>query len=51
MSFTLPEATPAAIHLLTLSASLRGEVLDCEGVASCEGTILHTSDYEVTVVP
>jgi hypothetical protein len=47
--FTLPEATPAAVHLLTLSANLRGEVLDCEGVASCEGTILHTSDFEVTV--
>jgi hypothetical protein len=51
VSFTLPEATPAAVHLLTLSASLRGEVLDCEGVASCEGAILHTSDYEVTVAP
>jgi hypothetical protein len=51
VSFTLPEATPAAVHLLTLSASLRGEVLSCEGVASCEGTILHTSDFEVTVPP
>lgn len=51
VSFTLPEATPAAVHLLTLSGSLPGEVLDCEGVATCEGTILHTSDYEVTVVP
>jgi hypothetical protein len=51
VKFTLPEATPAAVHLLTLSASLRGEVLDCEGVASCEGTLLHTSDFEVTVAP
>lgn len=51
VSFTLPEATPAAVHLLTLSASLRGEVLTCDGVASCEGTILHTSDFEVTVPP
>lgn len=51
VTFTLPEATPAAVHLLTLSASLRGEVLSCEGVASCEGTILHSSDFEVTVPP
>jgi len=51
VTFTLPEATPAAVHLLTLSASLRAEVLSCEGVASCEGTILHTSDFEVTVPP
>jgi hypothetical protein len=51
VSFKLPEATPAAVHLLTLSASMGGEVLDCEGVASCAGTILHTTDYEVTVAP
>jgi hypothetical protein len=51
VSFTLPEATPAATHLLTLSASLPGEVLDCEGVASCGGTILHSSDFEVIVSP
>jgi hypothetical protein len=51
VSFTLPEATPAAIHLLTLSANLPGEVLDCQGVASCEGVIFHSSDFEVTVAP
>jgi hypothetical protein len=51
VTFTLPEATPAAVHLLTLSAYLPGEVLTCEGVASCEGSILHTSDFEVTVPP
>jgi hypothetical protein len=51
VSFTLPEATPAANHLLTLSASLAGEVLDCEGVASCEGAIFHSSDFEVAVAP
>jgi|GEM_PF-1137835 hypothetical protein len=49
VSFTLPEATPAANHLLTLKASLEGEVLDCEGVARCEGSIFHSSDYEVAV--
>jgi hypothetical protein len=51
VSFTLPAATPAATHLLTLSASLPGEVLDCEGVASCEGTLRHASDFEVIVSP
>lgn len=51
VSFTLPEATPAATHLLTLSASLLGEVLECEGVASCEGAIFHSSDFEVAVAP
>jgi hypothetical protein len=51
VSFTLPEATPAANHLLTLSASLPGEVLECEGVASCEGTIVHSSDFAIAVAP
>jgi hypothetical protein len=51
VSFTLPEATPTANHLLTLSASLPGEVLECEGVASCEGSIFHSSDFEVAVPP
>jgi hypothetical protein len=51
VSFTLSEATPVATHLLTLSASLPGEVIECEGVASCEGTILHTQDFEVAVAP
>ncbi|MDY7226924.1 hypothetical protein [Hyalangium rubrum] len=51
VSFTLPEATPAAIHLLTLSANLEATVLDCEGVAACVGGIRHASDFEVTVAP
>jgi hypothetical protein len=51
VSFTLTEATPAANHLLTLSASVPGEVLDCEGVASCEGAFFHSSDFEVAVAP
>lgn len=49
VTFTLPEATPAANHLLTLKASLEGGVLDCQGVARCEGSIFHSSDYEVAV--
>jgi hypothetical protein len=50
VTFTLPQATPVAKHLLTLSGSLAGEVLECEGVASCEGSIVHSSDVEVSVV-
>jgi len=49
LSFTLPEATPVATHLLTLKASLPGEVLECEGVASCEGAIIHSTDFVVAV--
>jgi hypothetical protein len=51
VSFTLPQATPVANHLLTLSATLLGEVLECEGVAACEGSILHSTDFEVAVAP
>lgn len=49
VSFILPDATPAANHLLTLKASLVPEVLECQGVASCEGSIFHSSDYEIAV--
>lgn len=51
VSFTLPEATPVANHLLTLRASLPGEVLECEGVASCEGVFFHSGGFEVAVAP
>jgi hypothetical protein len=51
VSITLPDATPVANHLLRLRANLVGEVLECEGVASCEGTIFHSSDFEVAVAP
>jgi hypothetical protein len=51
VSFTLPQATPVANHLLTLSGSLAGTVLACEGVAACDGTIFHSSDFEVAVAP
>lgn len=50
-SFTLPEATPLATHLLRLTASTPGEVLTCEGVAACRGALYHSSDYEVVVAP
>jgi len=51
VSFTLPQATPVANHLLTLSGSLTGVVLDCQGVAACEGSIFHSSDFQVAVAP
>lgn len=51
VSFILPEATPAANHLLTLKASLESTVLECQGVARCEGSVRHSSDYEVAVAP
>jgi hypothetical protein len=51
VTFTLPQATPVATHLLTLSAFLTGEVLECEGVAACEGSLFHSTDFEVAVAP
>ncbi|MFL5348793.1 MAG: hypothetical protein ACJ8AT_28690 [Hyalangium sp.] len=51
VSFTLPQATPVANHLLTLSGSLPGLALECVGVAGCEGTIFHSTDFQVAVAP
>ncbi|WP_224243287.1 GPI anchored serine-threonine rich family protein [Hyalangium gracile] len=51
VSFTLPQATPVATHLLTLKGTVAGQVLECEGVASCEGSLFHSTDFEVAVVP
>ncbi len=51
VSFTLPQATPVANHLLTLSGGLSGLVLECQGVAACEGTIFHSTDFQVAVAP
>ncbi|WP_224364773.1 GPI anchored serine-threonine rich family protein [Hyalangium versicolor] len=51
ITFMLPQATPVAKHLLTLSGSLVGQVLQCEGVASCEGGIFHSTDFEISVAP
>jgi len=49
VSFRLPDATPAATHLLRLSATTPGEVLTCEGVAGCEGGLFHSEEFIVTV--
>ena len=51
VSFTLPASTPVANHLLTLSSSLVAQVLECQGVAACQGAIFHSSDFEIAVVP
>jgi hypothetical protein len=49
VSFHLAETTPAADHVLRLSASLPGEVLTCEGVAACEGALFHSQEFAVTI--
>lgn len=47
--FTLLPTTPVAAHLLTLSASAPGEVLECTGVARCEATVFHSEERVVNV--
>ncbi|ADO69419.1 hypothetical protein [Stigmatella aurantiaca] len=49
VTFKLPSATPISIHLLRLLATTPGEVAECEGVEKCEGSFVHSSDYEVNV--
>jgi hypothetical protein len=49
VSFHLADTTPAADHVLRLSASLPGEALTCEGVAACEGALFHSEEFAVTV--
>ncbi|MBJ6761329.1 hypothetical protein JGU66_11185 [Myxococcaceae bacterium JPH2] len=51
VSFTLPAGTPLANHVLTLSATVPGKVLDCQGVTSCSGAVFHSQDFSVSVVP
>lgn len=49
VSFTVPATTPVADHLLTLSGSAPGTVVECAGVASCEGSVFHSEENLVTV--
>lgn len=49
VSFHLLETVPVATHLLRLSATAPGDVLTCEGVASCEGGLYHSEEFVVTV--
>ncbi|NVJ08845.1 hypothetical protein HUW63_26880 [Myxococcus sp. AM001] len=47
--FTLLQTTPVAAHLLTLSATAPGEVLECTGVATCAATVFHSEERVVNV--
>lgn len=49
VTFTVPANTPAANHLLTLEGSAPGTVLECTGVADCQGLLLHSEERVVTV--
>jgi hypothetical protein len=49
LTFTLPATTSVADHLLTLSGTAAGRVVECSGVRSCEGTVFH-SQQEVVIV-
>ncbi|WP_141588197.1 hypothetical protein [Myxococcus sp. AB056] len=49
LRFTLLPTTPVAAHLLTLSATVPGEVLECTGVATCEATVFHSEERVVNV--
>jgi hypothetical protein len=47
----LPSETGEGTYVLWLSATARGEVLTCEGVAGCEGSLFHSEELEVSVTP
>ncbi|WP_426757154.1 hypothetical protein [Myxococcus sp. Y35] len=49
VSFTLLQTTPVAAHLLTLSATAPGNVLECTGVAACAATVFHSEERVVNV--
>jgi len=49
--FLLPTETGEGPYVLRLSATARGEVLTCEGVAGCEGSLFHSEEFEVSVTP
>lgn len=47
----LPADTREGAYLLRMNGTTPGRVLTCEGVAGCEGFLLHSEDREVSVVP
>ena len=49
VTFAVPTNTPIANHLLTLSGTAPGTVLECTGVAACTGTVFHSEERLVTV--
>ncbi|MFP2908725.1 hypothetical protein ACLESD_27485 [Pyxidicoccus sp. 3LFB2] len=49
VTFSVPTNTPVANHLLTLSGTARGTVLECTGVAACEGSVVHSEERLITI--
>ncbi|NTX53251.1 hypothetical protein [Myxococcus sp. CA039A] len=49
ITFTVPGQLGAATHLLTLSGTVQGEVVECQGVAACRGTYFHSQEQVVAV--
>lgn len=49
VTFTIPATTPVANHLLTLSGRASAVVLECTGVAACNGGLFHSEERLVTV--
>ncbi len=49
VTFTVPTNTPVANHLLTLGASAPGTLLECSGVAACNGAVFHSEERLITI--
>jgi hypothetical protein len=49
VTFTVPTNTPVATHLLTLSGTAPGTLLECTGVATCTGAAFHSEERLVTI--
>ncbi|ATB31030.1 hypothetical protein MEBOL_004492 [Melittangium boletus DSM 14713] len=47
--FLVPEASTEGLYLLRLDGTATVRVLSCEGVAGCEGGVVHSEEVEVTV--
>jgi hypothetical protein len=48
---SVPSSTVESEYILRLSGTVPGEVLTCDGVASCTGGLFHSEDVEVSVTP
>ncbi|GHG67675.1 hypothetical protein [Comamonas sp. JC664] len=49
VNFSLLQTTPVAVHLLTLSGTAPGTVLECTGVAGCSAAVFHSEERVVNV--
>jgi len=47
--FLIPDASTEGLYLLRLDGTATVRVLACEGVAGCEGGVVHSEEVEVTV--